>query len=218
MIRLLIVDDHSTFVRAVSLLLADDPDIEVVGTAGDGDAAIDLAMRLQPDVVLMDIGMPGVNGVDATAAIVDAAPHIAVVVLTMFDEDDNVVAAVRHGAAGYLLKGARPDQLRRAIHAAAAGEAIFAAPIARRLRSVFTVPPSTPEPDAFPDLTHREYAVLDHLAAGLDNAAIADALYLSEKTVRNYVSMVLAKLHVATRAEAIVLGRDAGLGRVSNDP
>jgi DNA-binding NarL/FixJ family response regulator len=170
-------------------------------------------MNHQPDVVLMDINMPTMNGIDATSQIVDAAPHIAVVVLTMFDDDDKVAAAMKHGAAGYLLKGARQDQIRRAVHAAHAGEAIFDAPIARRLKNVFANRRATSGRDAFPQLTDRELEVLDRLAAGLDNSSIAAALYLSDKTVRNYVSSIFAKLHVDSRAEAIVLARDAGLGR-----
>jgi DNA-binding NarL/FixJ family response regulator len=212
-VRVLVVDDHPTFVRAVTLLLNGDPDIEVVATASDGAQAIDLAMQHQPDVVLMDINMPAMNGLDATREIIDAAPHIAVVALTMFDDDDNVAAAMQRGAAGYLLKGARQDQIRRAVHAAHAGEAIFDAPIARRLKNVFADRPRSSGRDVFAQLTDREFDVLDHLAAGLDNQSIAAQLYLSEKTVRNYVSSLFAKLHVDTRAEAVVLARDAGLGR-----
>ena len=212
-IRVLVADDHPTFVRAVTMLLNGDPQIEVVATATDGVEAVELAMDHQPDVVLMDINMPGVNGIEATRQIVDAAPHIAVVALTMFDDDDNVAAAMQHGAAGYLLKGARQDQIRRAVHAAHAGEAIFDAPIARRLKTVFADRHPAVARDTFPQLTEREVDVLDRLAAGLDNPSIADRLYLSEKTVRNYVSSIFAKLHVDSRAEAIVLARDAGLGK-----
>ena len=213
-IRVLVADDHPTFVRAVTLLLNGDPDIDVVATAADGAEAVDLAMAHQPDVVLMDINMPVFDGIEATRQIIEAAPHIAVIVLTMFDDDNNVAAAMRLGATGYLLKGARQEQIRRAVHAAQAGEAILDAPIARRLKVVFAERP--PEPAlrrSFPQLTEREADVLDRMAAGLDNPSIARALYLSEKTVRNYVSGIFAKLHVASRAEAIVVGRDAGLGR-----
>jgi DNA-binding NarL/FixJ family response regulator len=212
-IRVLIADDHATFVRAVTMLLNGDPDIEVVATASDGTEAVELAMDHQPDVVLMDINMPTMNGIEATRQIVDAAPHTAVVALTMFDDDDNVAAAMKHGAAGYLLKGARQDQIRRAVHAANAGEAIFDAPIARRLKHVFADRRPTLGRDTFPQLTEREIDVLDRVAAGLDNPSIAGALFLSEKTVRNYVSSVFAKLHVDSRSEAIVLARDAGLGK-----
>lgn len=219
-IRVLVADDHETFARAVGLLLDGDPDIDVVGQAADGAAAVELAMTLQPDVVLMDINMPGVDGIEATARIVDAAPHIAVIVLTMFDDDENVAAAMQRGATGYLLKGARQEQIRRAVHAAHAGEAILDASVARRLKDVFSSNGggrgvgSRVSGGRFPQLTERELDVLDRMAAGLDNPTIARSLFLSEKTVRNYVSGIFGKLHVDSRAEAIVVGREAGLGRV----
>ncbi len=212
-IRVLVADDHLTFVRAVTLLLKGDPDIDVVGTAADGAEAVELAMSRQPDVVLMDINMPGVDGVEATRQIIDAAPHVAVVALTMFDDDDNVARALRAGAVGYLLKGARQEQIRRAVHAAHDGEAILDAQVARKLKDLFANRPLTKGRQEFPSLTDRELDVLDGVAAGLDNSAIAKRLSLNEKTVRNYVSMILAKLHVDSRAEAIVLARDAGFGR-----
>jgi len=212
-VRVLIADDHPTFVRAVAMLLDNDPGIEVVATAADGVTAIERTLEHQPDVVLMDIDMPNLDGVEATTRIRDAAPHVAVVALTMFDDDDKVSAVVRAGAAGYLLKGARQEQIRRAVHAAHAGEAIFDAPIARRLKNVFANQRPASGADVFPELTERERAVLDRMAAGLDNTAIANALFLSEKTIRNYVSTIFAKLHIDSRAEAIVLARDAGLGQ-----
>lgn len=211
-IRVLIADDHATFVRAVTMLLDSDPDIDVVATAADGRSAIGQALQHQPDVVLMDIDMPHLDGVEATKQIREAAPHVAVVALTMFDDDNKVSAVVRVGAAGYLLKGARQDQIRRAIHAAHAGEAIFDAAIARRLKDVFANQRSRHISRPFPELTEREHGILDRLAAGLDNAAIAGELFLSEKTIRNYVSTIFAKLHVGSRAEAIVVAREAGLG------
>jgi DNA-binding NarL/FixJ family response regulator len=215
----LVADDHETFARAVGLLLDGDPDIDVVGRAGDGASAVELAMTLQPDVVLMDINMPGVDGIEATARIVDAAPHVAVIVLTMFDDDENVSAAMQRGATGYLLKGARQEQIRRAVHAAYAGEAIFDASVARRLKDMFSSGGGRGvggrmSAARLPQLTERELDVLDRMAAGLDNPTIARSLFLSEKTVRNYVSGIFGKLHVDSRAEAIVLGREAGLGRV----
>jgi DNA-binding NarL/FixJ family response regulator len=161
----------------------------------------------------MDINMPGVNGIEATRQIIDAAPHVAVVALTMFDDDDNVSAAMASGAVGYLLKGARQDQIRRAVHAAHDGEAILDTTIARQLKNLFAQRLGKPSRDAFPALTEREIDVLDRMAAGLDNTTIAHDLSLSEKTVRNYVSSVFTKLQVDTRAKAIVVARDAGLGR-----
>ena len=212
-IRVLVADDHPTFVRAVTLLLNGDPDIEVVGTAADGTEAIDLAMSCQPDVVLMDINMPGVDGIEATRQIIDAAPHVAIVALTMFDDDENVARALSTGAVGYLLKGARQEQIRRAVHAAHDGEVILDAPVARKLKELFANRPRPTRRQEFPELTDREVDVLDGVAAGLDNPSIAVRLSLSEKTVRNYVSMIFAKLHVDSRSEAIVLARDAGFGR-----
>jgi DNA-binding NarL/FixJ family response regulator len=212
-IRVLVADDHPTFVRAVTLLLNGDPDIEVVATAADGAEAVDMAVSRQPDVVLMDVNMPGVDGIEATRRIIDAAPHVAVVVLTMFDDDDNVAKALGVGAVGYLLKGARQEQIRRAVRAAHAGEAILDAAVARKLKAVFAHRPRPSGREEFPGLTVRELDVLDGVAAGLDNPSIAARLSLSEKTVRNYVSMIFAKLHVDSRGEAIVLARDAGLGR-----
>jgi DNA-binding NarL/FixJ family response regulator len=210
-VRVLVADDHATFARTIRLLLADEPGVEIVGTAADGDEAVARTLALRPDVVLMDLNMPGTNGIDATRQIVEAAPHVAIVVLTMFDDDDSVVSALRSGARGYLLKGARQADIVRAIEAAHAGEAILAPAVARRLAGLVDPPP--PESSrAFPDLTDREVEVLDRVAAGLDNRAISAALFLSEKTVRNYVSTILTKIHASSRAEAIVRARDAGLG------
>jgi DNA-binding NarL/FixJ family response regulator len=212
-VRVLVADDHATFVRAVTLLLNGDPDIEVVATASTGAEAVERAMSHQPDVVLMDINMPDLNGIEATRQIIDAAPHVAVVALTMFGDDDSIAAMMSRGAVGYLLKGARQEQIRRAVHAAHAGEAILDAPIARKLKDLFAARPPAPARQQFPQLTEREIDILDGIASGLDNASIAARLYLSQKTIRNYVSMVFAKLHVDSRGEAIVLARDAGLGR-----
>jgi len=210
-IRLVVVDDHPTFVRAISVLFENDPDVDVVATASDGADAVDVVIAQQPDVVLMDVSMPGMDGIVATAAITEAAPHAAVVVLTMFDDDDKIGDAMRAGARGYVLKGASRDEIRDAIRGAAAGQAVFGTAVAHRLRSLFApAPPTALRP--FPQLTDRELDVLDRVAAGLDNAGTARALFLSEKTVRNYVSMIFTKLGVTSRSEAIVVARQAGLG------
>jgi DNA-binding NarL/FixJ family response regulator len=169
-----------------------------------------MAVRLRPDVILMDIRMPGLNGIEATRRITADSPHIAVVVLSMFDDDDSVFSALRAGARGYLLKGADREGIRRAVHAAADGEIIFGAGLAARMIGFFTAAPAPPL--VFPQLTEREREVLDLVAQGQANAAIAARLRLSQKTVRNHVSNVLTKLQVADRAQAIVQARDAGLG------
>lgn len=211
--RVLVADDHATFVRTLSTVLGA-AGLQVVGSAANGEDAVALALDLQPDVVLMDVHMPKVDGIEATARIVDAAPHMPVVVLTMLDDDESVFAALQAGARGYLVKGASKNEIVRAVESAIAGEAIFGAAIARRLRNFFTHAGSGRGDVApFPSLTLREREVLDELAAGRSNAEIGRRLSLSEKTVRNYASAIFLKLHVASRSEAIVKARDAGLGR-----
>ena len=213
-LRVVIADDHATFVRTLTAVLRS-AGVDVVGTAADGDEAVRVAIEAQPDVALMDVHMPGIDGIEATAQLSEAAPHVGVVVLTMFDDDDSVFAAMQAGARGYLVKGAPADEILRAVEAAARGEAIFGAAVARRLRSFFVTRSASVDVGlaAFPQLTDRERDVLDQLAAGHENAAIAARLFLSQKTVRNYVSSIFAKLQVAGRSEAIVKARDAGLGR-----
>jgi DNA-binding NarL/FixJ family response regulator len=170
------------------------------------------ALALQPDVILMDIQMPTLNGIEATRRIVQASPHIAVIVVTMFEDDNSVFAAMRAGARGYVLKGADQEEMLRTIRAVARGEALFGPAIAARLMSFFSAPvPGLAE--VFPELTAREREILDLIAQGRDNAAIAHRLVLSVKTVRNHVSNIFSKLQVADRAEAIIRARDAGLGR-----
>ena len=216
-VRVLVVDDHTTYVRALKVMLDNDPNIDIVGTAHNGDDAVRLALELQPDIVLMDVHMPTISGIEATRRLVEAAPHIAIIVLTMFDDDEVVANALRAGARGFVLKGARQNDIRRAIHAAHAGDAIITGGIARRLASLVADPAAavatTPSPanDSFPDLTDRELEVLRELSHGADNTAIARTLFLSEKTVRNYVSTVLVKLGVTSRTAAALAGRDAGL-------
>jgi len=210
-IRLLIADDHSSFRSGLRALLGTATDLEVIGEAATGAEAVTLATSLQPDVILMDVTMPGGDGIDATAQIVEASPHIAIIVLTMDAGDGSVVRALRAGARGYLLKGAQRAELLRAIRAVAAGEAILGADVARRLAGY--VAPSAPPSTPFPELTEREREVLDLVARGHSNADITAELVLSPKTIRNHVSNIFAKLGARDRSDAIVLAREAGLGR-----
>ena len=211
-VRVLVVDDHEEFRRGVEALLSAAPSIEVVGHAGDGRAAVAMALDLQPDVVLMDLQMPLLNGVEATERIVSSSPHISVLVLTMMEDEDSVFAAVRAGARGYLLKGARRSEVVRSIEAVGAGEVIFGPGIADRVMGYFRSARSRPAVDVFPELTDRERVVLGLIAEGKENMEIARQLSLSVKTVRNHASNIFAKLQVAHRAQAIVRARDAGLG------
>jgi DNA-binding NarL/FixJ family response regulator len=209
-IRVLVADDHPAFRRGLQLML-DGVDVEVVGTAETGVLAVELAGSLAPDVVLMDLRMPGLDGIEATRRISRLVPSAAVVVLTMFEDDDSVFAAMRAGARGYLLKGADQDEIVRAIRAAAAGEAIFGPEVASRVISHFAQGSGSTSA-AFPSLTEREREVLEMIAAGKGNATIAHELLISLKTVRNHVSNVFAKLRVSDRSSAIVMARRAGLG------
>ena len=210
-LRVLIVDDHPTFRAGLRALLMTDPRLVIVGEASTGAGAITAVASTSPDVILMDISMPGVDGVEATRRIIDAAPGVAIVVLTMHDDDGTVFAALRAGARGYLLKGAPRVELLRAIHGVAAGEALFGPEIARRMMAYFGRPlPVTTPP--FPELTEREREVLERIAAGRSNPEIAGDLGVAPKTVRNHVSNVFAKLQVRDRAEAILRARDAGMG------
>jgi DNA-binding NarL/FixJ family response regulator len=211
-VRVLVVDDHEQFRQGVEALLSAAPSIEVVGHAGDGRSAVALALDLQPDVVLMDLQMPGLNGIEATEQIVRSSPHISVLVLTMMEDEDSVFAAVRAGARGYLLKGARRREVVRSIEAVGAGEVIFGPGIADRVMGYFRSARSRPAADVFPELTDRERVILGLIAEGKENMEIARQLSLSVKTVRNHSSNIFAKLQVAHRAQAIVLARDAGLG------
>jgi len=217
-IRVVVVDDILETREHLAKLLSFETDIDVVGVAASGPEAIEIASRLNPDVVLMDINMPGIDGVEATRRIVDVAPHVAVLVLTMHDDDETVFAAVRAGARGYLLKGAQRSELLRAVRAVAAGEAIFGPGVARRLTAYFARPTPRPDPAAFPELTEREREILDMVAAGRSNSEITAELVLSPKTVRNHVSNIFAKLQVRDRSEAIVRARVAGMGGEGTPP
>jgi len=213
-IRVVIVDDHASFRSGLRALLGTASDVAVVGEASDGPAGVLLAERLQPDVVLMDVTMPGGDGIAATEHIVEAWPHVAIVVLTMDGGDASLVRALQAGARGYVLKGAQRPELLRAVRAAAAGEALLGADVARRL-APYVVAPRTDTAIVgrpFPELTERELEILDHIARGRSNTEISDALVLSPKTVRNHVSNVFAKLGARDRAAAIVRAREAGLG------
>lgn len=211
-IRVLIADDHPLFRDGMRGLLDSVADTEVVGEAATGDEVIAQAAVLQPDVVLMDIKMPGANGIDATREIVRTSPHVGVLVVTMYEDDDFVFAAMRAGARGYLLKGANQAEVLRAIRAVANGEVIFGATIARRIMTFLAAPPPSVPARVFPELTGRETEVLSLIAQGRTNEEIAERLYLSLKTVRNHVSNIFSKLQVADRAQAVIRAREAGLG------
>ena len=211
-IRVLLADDHPFFRDGVRLLLQSLPDTEVVGEVGTGDEVVEQALTLQPDVILMDINMPGTNGIEATRRVLQASPHIGVLVLTMYEDDDSVFAAMRAGARGYLLKGANQAELLRAVRAVAGGEVIFGAGIAQRVLGYFGGMRPTVPWQPFPDLTDREREVLSLIAQGYRNADIGERLVLSPKTVRNHISNIFDKLQVADRTEAIIRARQAGLG------
>ena len=209
-VRVLIADDHPLVRQGLQAALAPLPEVEVVGEAATGQAAIREAVLHRPDVVVMDLQMPELNGIEATRELARAVPTAAVLVLTMFDDDDSVFAAMRAGARGYVLKGAEQQEIARAIMAVAAGEAIFGPAVATMVLTFLTTPPHPPTP--FPELTAREREVLDLLAAGRSNHQIAQGLTLSVKPVANHLSAIFAKLQVADRTQAILRARDAGLG------
>jgi DNA-binding NarL/FixJ family response regulator len=212
-IRILIADDHPRFRDGMRIMLRRETDMEIVDEAATGAEAIELAETGQPDVVLMDLHMPDVNGVEATRRILETSPHIRILVITMYEDDDSIFAALRAGARGYLLKGADKSEILRAIRAVSSGEAIFGPAIAHRLMHYFAtqLPPAPPQ--SFPELTEREREVLSMIAQGWSNTEIASRLVVSLKTVRNHVSNIFSKLEVADRTQAILRARKAGLGR-----
>jgi DNA-binding NarL/FixJ family response regulator len=210
-LRVVLADDHPMFRHGVAALLNAAPDLVVVGEADSGEGAVALADQLEPDIVVMDIQMPGMRGIEATRRIVARHPQMAILMLTMFEDDASVFLAMRAGAHGYVLKDAEKDELLRAIRAVGAGEAIFSPAIARRMIAFFDSPPTAVAQVVFPDLTEREREILQLLAQGKNNSQIAAQLVLSGHTVRNYVSSIFSKLQVADRAEAIVRAHEAGL-------
>jgi DNA-binding NarL/FixJ family response regulator len=215
-IRVLVADDHALFREGVNALLAATPDIEVIGEASSGDEAVDRAEQLGPDVILMDINMPGINGIDATRTILQRSPQMGIVMITMLEDDSSVFAAMRAGARGYVLKGAHHNEMLNAIRAVAQGQALFGPGIARRMVNFFRASGERQrEPSsetAFPELTEREREILELVAQGRKNPEIADRLVISPKTVRNHITNIFSKLQVADRSEAIIQARDAGLG------
>ncbi|MBI3175337.1 MAG: response regulator transcription factor [Chloroflexi bacterium] len=218
-IRIVIADDHLFYREGVRALLSSVDEIEIVGEAGNGEEAVRLTGQLYPDVILMDLKMPGMNGIQATHEIVKSNPQAGILIVTMFDDDDSVFAMMRAGARGYILKDADQEELLRAIQSVFRGEAIFSPTIARRMANYFANPPKpAPVPAAapgetFPDLTERELEILELIAQGQNNSAIANRLSLSLKTVQNYVSNILNKLQAADRVEAMLRAREAGWGK-----
>lgn len=210
--RVLIADDHTLFRDGLRALLASTPDAELVGEAATGEEAITLAAAHQPDLIIMDLQMPGINGIEATRRIVHSSPHMNVLVVTMFDDDHSVFAAMQAGARGYILKGAKHAEMLRAIRAVGSGEAIFSPAIAVRLMDYFASIRPTAPLHVFPELTEREREILQLIAQGYKNPEIAAQLVLSPKTVRNHITNILSKLQVADRAQAILRAREAGLG------
>jgi DNA-binding NarL/FixJ family response regulator len=211
-IRVVVADDHPVFRSGLRTLVQESEGLTFAGEAADGPAVVDLCRTERPDVVLMDIRMPGISGIDATRQILADAPGTGILMLTMLEDDTSVFAAMRAGARGYILKGARPDQILRAVTAVADGEIIVGAAMAARMAGFFQAG-ARHAPPAFPALTSREHDILDLIAGGVTNAVIAERLALSEKTIRNNVSAILTKLQVTDRSAAIVRARDAGLGQ-----
>jgi DNA-binding NarL/FixJ family response regulator len=211
-LRILLVDDHPLVRNGLRALLSSMTEMTVVGEAATGEEAITQAAELQPDIILMDLHMPGLNGIEATRRILQASPRIGILVLTMLEDDASVFAAMRAGARGYLLKGADQAEVLRAIDVIAHGEAIFSPSIARRLMQYFAnMQPILPQA-AFPDLTEREREILGLIALGKSNAEIAEDLVLSPKTVSNHVSNIFSKLQVVDRAQAVLRAKQAGWG------
>jgi len=213
-IRVLIADDHALFREGVNAILKSVPDIEIVGEAGTGQDALTLASDLTPDVILMDIQMPDLNGVEATQRILKTQPNVGIIIVTMLEDDDSLFSAMRVGARGYVLKGADKAEMLKSIRAVAGGEALFGPAIAARLLNFFHENPKKPKKEspsiAFPELTDREREILACIACGDTNTEIAEQLTISLKTVRNHVSNIFNKLQVTNRAQAAIRARDSG--------
>ncbi len=212
-LRVLLADDHPLFRKGMRAMLEALPDMEVVGEAATGEEALALANSLAPDIIVMDLQMPGGSGIAATRAILNASPHIRILMVTLFDDSESVFTALRAGARGYILKDTDAGEMARAVQAVSRGEAIFSPVIANRLIDFFAAPHPTVPKEVFPTLTDREREILGLIAQGLANPDIARQLSLSVKTVHNYVSNIFSKLQVADRAQAIIRAREAGLGR-----
>jgi DNA-binding NarL/FixJ family response regulator len=212
-VRVVLADDHPMYRYGVAAVLADVPGVELVGQAASGRELLELVRQLQPDVAVTDLRMPDLDGIEVTAALRSERPDLPVLVLTMHDDDESVYGAMRAGARGYLLKGSDGTELVATVQALASGGTAFGPAVARRIVGFFLEASAKYAGGSFPELTRREREVLDLLAAGKRNSAIARELSLSEKTVRNHLSSILTKLHVADRSAAIVRAREAGLGR-----
>jgi DNA-binding NarL/FixJ family response regulator len=211
-LRVLIVDDHPLVRNGMRALLQSTDDLEVVGEAASGEEAITQTINVQPDVIVMDLRMPGLGGIEATRHILQQRPHSRILIVTLLEEDDSLFAALRAGARGYVLKEASEEEVLRAIRTVGAGEAIFSTAMAQRLVNFFATPSSVMPPVPFPELTEREREILTLIAQGRSNSDIAQHLVISMKTVRNYVSNIFSKLQVVDRAQAIVRARQAGMG------
>jgi DNA-binding NarL/FixJ family response regulator len=220
-VRLMIVDDHTLFREGLRAIFKPVPDIEIVGEAGDGNTAVQMALELRPEMILMDIQMEHPNGIEACKRILEQQPEIAIIMLTMLEDADSLFAAMVAGAKGYVLKGADKAEVLKTIRAVAEGEVLFGSAIANRMTDFFRSVGSAPritrqQASPFPELTEREHEILEFIAQGLNNATIADRLQIAPKTISNHISNIFNKLQVADRAQAVIKARKAGMGK--DDP
>lgn len=211
--RILIADDQAITRSGLRLLLSEADILEIVGEARDGEEVVALAASEQPDVILMDLRMPGINGIEATRRIHRASPHIGILILTVFEDDTSIFPAIRAGARGYLLKNSEKEDLVRAINTVANGGAIFSPGIAQKVLGYLTTPPPQVPASIFDELTEREREILEYMAQGKTNAEIAAILNLSHKTISNYISNVLLKVHATDRAKLMLMALEAGMGQ-----